>query len=107
MKDFTENPDITLKRLLEQGRKAITEDGAETLVLGCTADYRSFHTLQGTLGVPVLDAVIAPFKYAEMLTDNAIRFSWFPSRTGGNESPPEAEIKNWGLFTPTVNWRSH
>jgi len=73
-------PDRAMEQMLREGRKAIDEDGAEVLVLGCTADTRSYRKLQDALGVPVIDAVIAPFKHAEALAEMTARFGWYPGR---------------------------
>ncbi|HEX9680238.1 MAG TPA: hypothetical protein VGA32_02200, partial [Anaerolineales bacterium] len=45
-----------------------------------------------------IDAVTAPFKYAEFLAESAERFGWHPSRMWGSEAPPRQEIEAWGLF---------
>ncbi len=58
--------------------------------------------MQEALGVPVLEAIPAALKYAEMLADSANRFGWYPSRKGGSEAPPESEIKEWGLFEEQI-----
>jgi allantoin racemase len=92
------NAEYTSERLLYEGRRAIEEDGAEVLILGCAAIYGFHQKMQDLLGVPVIDAVLAPFKYAEFLAELAQRFHWYPSRKWGNESPPPSEIKEWGLF---------
>jgi allantoin racemase len=96
--DFQADAGLTQERLLEQGRKAVEEDGAEVLILGCTAEYGFQHIMQASLGVPVIDAMQAPFKMAEFLADTADRFEWYPSRKGGSEAPPADEIDAWGLF---------
>lgn len=96
--DFSDESEQVYERLLQAGRKAVDEDGAEVLILGCTADYHSFHRLQSELGVPVVDSVIAPFKYAEMLAENAARFGWYHSRKWGSESPPSAEVREGDFF---------
>ena len=67
-------------------------------MLGCTASFGYCERLQDALGVPVLDAMLAPFKYAEFLGDAALRLGWTPSRKWGSEAPPESEIADWGLF---------
>ena len=54
--------------------------------------------MQQELGVPVIDSVVAPFKYAEFLVESAQRFGWYPSRMWGSEAPPLSEIKQWKLF---------
>jgi allantoin racemase len=96
--DFQSDHDRTCDRLLTEGRKAVQEDGAEVIILGCTAEYGFYRRMQDELGVPVIDAVLAPFKYAEMLADAAGRFGWYPSRMWGGEPPPQAELAAWGLL---------
>jgi allantoin racemase len=76
----------------------VQEDGAEVLILGCTAEYGFQEEMQHSLGVPVIDAVLAPFKMAEALADMAQHFGWYPSRVWGSEAPPEHEVAEWGLF---------
>jgi allantoin racemase len=97
--DFQADHNRTCDRLLAEGRKAIQEDGAEVIILGCTAEFGFHETMQNELGVPVIDAILAPFKYAEFLVDLANRFGWHPSRMWGSEAPPEAELSAWKLFT--------
>jgi allantoin racemase len=96
--DFHADPGLTQERLLTEGRKAVEEDGAEVLVLGCTAEYGFQQAMQAELGVPVIDAMQAPFKMAELLADTAERFGWYPSRVGGSEAPPREEVESWELF---------
>lgn len=95
--DFQADHDRTCDRLITEGRKAVEEDGAEVLILGCTAEYGFHETMQKELGVPVLDAVLSSFKYAEFLAEIGNRFGWYPSRKWGSEAPPEAEIMDWNL----------
>jgi allantoin racemase len=94
--DFQVDPETTQQRLRNAARTAVEEDNAEVVILGCTAEYGFYETLQDDLGVPVLDAVTAPFKYAELLADIA-DFGWTHSKIGRYESPPVSEITEWGL----------
>ena len=96
---FQADHNRTRDRLLTEGRKAVQEDGAEVIILGCTAEYGFHETMQAVLGVPVIDAILAPFKYAEFLADLGGRFGWRPSRMWGSEAPSEAELATWNLFT--------
>jgi allantoin racemase len=96
--DFQADVKRTAAIMLEQGRKAVQEDGAEVLILGCTIEFGFHETMQEELGVPVIDAVAAPFKLAEMLASSAELFHWYPSRAWGSEQPPEEEISSWDLF---------
>jgi allantoin racemase len=100
--DFQADHDRTCDRLLTEGRKAVQEDGAEVVILGCTAEYGFQARMQAELGVPVIDAILAPFKYAEFLAELAGRFGWYPSRVWGSEPPPLEEKIAWGLFDETA-----
>ena len=96
--DFQAQADRTMEAMLREGRQAVEEDGAEVIVLGCSAEVGFHQTLQEELGVPVIDSALAPFKYAEFLAETAERFAWHPSRKWGSEAPPEDEIEAWNLF---------
>lgn len=100
--DFQKDSGTTKDRLRTAARTAIEEDNAEVVILGCTAEYGFYEELQDDLGVPVLDAVTAPFKYAELLADLAA-FGWTHSKVGGYESPPVAEIDDWGIEDDYAN----
>lgn len=97
--DFQADHGRTCDRLLAEGRRAVEDDGAEVLILGCTAEYGFYETVQRELHVPVIDAVLAPFKLAELLADTATRFGWYPSRKWGSEAPPQDEVQAWRLFS--------
>lgn len=94
--DFQEHPDRTRKRLAAGARCAVEEENAEVLILGCTAEYGFHEALQDELGVPVLDAVVAPFKFAELQAE-LTEFGWTHSKAGGYESPRHQEIHEWGI----------
>ena len=96
--DFQADVKRTAEIMLEQGRRAVDEDNAEVLILGCTIEFGFHEKMQQKLGVPVIDAVAAPFKLAEMLAASAELFHWYPSRKWGSEGPPEEEIRSWGIF---------
>jgi allantoin racemase len=94
--DFQADPPETHRRIAAAGREAVEQDGAEVLVLGCTAEFGFFEQLQQELGVPVIDATVAPFKYAELLGELA-RLGWSPSEVGGYGPPPASELEAFGL----------
>lgn len=96
--DFQKDTAFTARRLMEEGKRAVEEDGAEALILGCTIEFGFHEKMQEKLGVPVVDAILAPFKLAELLAETAGRFGWNPSRSGGGEEPPEAEVREMGIF---------
>jgi allantoin racemase len=94
--DLHVDPELTCSRLLADGRAAIEEDRAEVLVLGCTIQYGLHATLQRELGVPVVDPVVATFKYAELLGELA-DLGWTTSNVGGYKAAPAAEVERFGL----------
>jgi allantoin racemase len=64
-----------LKALLKQGRKAIEEDGADVLVLGCALMMGVADILHEELGVPVVDSTLSALKVAEMLISMKLNHS--------------------------------
>ncbi len=95
--EFHEDEDKTAKMITDEARKAIEEDNAEVIILGCTIQFGFYKELQKELGVPVIDSVVAPFKYAEFLAELKSRFGWKQSKIGGYESPPRKEMDTWKL----------
>ncbi|UCG00962.1 MAG: aspartate/glutamate racemase family protein [Candidatus Heimdallarchaeota archaeon] len=67
-----ENEEKTFDTLLAEARKAVEEDGADTLILGCTGMLGVAKELQETLGIPVIDPTVASLKMAETLVDMGI-----------------------------------
>jgi allantoin racemase len=65
--DLHRDDEGTAAALHEEGRKAIEEDGAEALVLGCTGMSGMAARLGGELGVQVVDPLPAAVKLAETL----------------------------------------
>jgi allantoin racemase len=57
----------TYQLLAEECRKAIKEDGAEAIVLGCAGMSDLANELSEELNVPVIDGVAAAVKLAESL----------------------------------------
>jgi allantoin racemase len=72
-------------------KKAIEEDGAEVIVLGCTIESGFMKELMSELGVPVLDAVVVSWKYAEMMADLYRKMGLTHSKIHGYETPPKEE----------------
>jgi allantoin racemase len=94
--DFQADPARTHGRLRAAAQEAVGSDGAEVIVLGCTAEYGFYAELQQEVGVPVIDATVAPFEYAELLGGLA-ELGWHPSKVGGYAAPPREELEAFGL----------
>jgi len=95
--DFHVDEKLTIQKLKEAAKEAVEKDGAEVIILGCTIQFGFFRELQEFLQVPVIDAVVAPFKYAEFLVKLRNKFGWSHSKKYAYESPPLYEIKSWKL----------
>jgi allantoin racemase len=95
--DFHKDEKLTEKLLKKAAKEAIEKDGAEVIILGCTIQFGFYKELQEYLGVPVIDAVLAPLKYAEFLIELKEKINWTHSKIGGYETPPISEIKDWNL----------
>jgi allantoin racemase len=95
--EFHQDEEETARRFKAVGREAVERDGAEALILGCTATYGFYRELQEELGVPVIDSMIAAFKTAEFAAELRNRFGWSHSKIGGYESPLTEEFTPWRL----------
>jgi len=102
--EFQRDHAVTRARILEEARRAVEEDHAEAIILGCTIEFGFFEEVQRVVGVPVIDAVVAPFKQAEHLARMKKQFGWAPSRVWSCEPPPEDELKRFGLFQRPPAW---
>ncbi len=96
--DFQKDHQVTMQRMREAAREAVEKDGANVLVLGCTIEFGFYREIQEELGVPVIDASLAPFKYAEFLIELNQKFGWSHSKLDGYQSPPDDEVACWKLF---------
>jgi allantoin racemase len=105
--DLARDKERTLQRVTDVCREVVERDGAEVCILGCTMEFGVYREVQERIGVPVIDAVVAPLKYAEMMSE-ATAFGWTTSRKGLYERPSAEDLADSGLaerFTagvPTV-----
>ncbi len=95
--EFHQDEEETARRFRGVAREAVECDGAEVIVLGCTATYGFYEQLQQELGVPVIDSMIASLKTAEFAAELNSRLGWTHSKIGGYESPPPEEFTPWQL----------
>lgn len=76
-------------RILEQARKAVEEDRAEVIVLGCAGLAGYSADIERELGVVVLDPTSVAFKVAEAMADLGLHHS----KAGRYSNPPAKLIK--------------
>ncbi len=89
MLEFDANPDKAKVRILELSHKAVEEDGAEVIILGCAGLTGYAEDVERELGVVVLDPTSVAFKVAEAIADLGLRHS----KVGRYAKPPVKEIK--------------
>jgi allantoin racemase len=61
--------EVVFAQLEEQGLRAISEDGADVIILGSTTMHQSHAYLKENLPVPVLNPGLIAYKLCEMLLD--------------------------------------
>ena len=97
--DLQKDVPVTTEKILTAGRQAVEKDHAEALILGCTCTFGLHQKVQEELGIPVIDPIIATLKMAEFLGQMKQQFQLSPSRLGSCQPPPEAMIRQFGLFS--------
>lgn len=95
--EFHCDPALTARRMREEIRRAIDEDKAEVIILGCTMEFGFFEQMQREFGVPVLDVMLTGFKHAEYLVGLKQKAGWYASQTGKYAGPEKAEIEKWHI----------
>jgi allantoin racemase len=92
--EFQQDAEFTERRIMEEARAAVAE-GADCVILGCTMEFGFYQKVQAEIGVPVIDAAVAPVLYAEFLADLRARQGWSHSKRLGYDTPPAAELDAW------------
>lgn len=97
--EFQKDHDITAKTLYQTSKKAVEEDFAESIILGCTCEFGFYQKIQDELQVPVIDPSLAALKQAEQAALLKKHYNWKPSRKWSCEPPIESDIERFGLFS--------
>jgi len=66
------------EKLVQEGMKAVQEDGAEVLILGCAGMAGLDKEIEQIVGVPVVDGVVS----ALLLMEGFLRYKLFTSKRG-------------------------
>ena len=90
--EMKKEPERTYEAILRESKKAIEEDDAEVIVLGCTVETGFMEQLIKELKVPVIDAAVVSFKFAEMLADLKKKTRLSHSKIYGYKSPSKDEM---------------
>jgi len=67
--------DTTIRRISDEALKAVKEDGADTIVLGCTGFAGLAPKVQALINAPVIDPALAALKTVETLCQLNLRQS--------------------------------
>ncbi|ULO07714.1 aspartate/glutamate racemase family protein [Paenibacillus sp. 19GGS1-52] len=65
--DVQNDKETSVRQIIEECRKAVTEDQAEAIVLGCAAMSAQREYIQEACGIPVIDGTLAAVKFCEAL----------------------------------------
>ncbi len=103
VEEFQAEPSETQQRILLEAERAVADDRADAVILGCTIEFGFYREVQEKIGVPVIDAITAPLRYAEFLATIAADHGWSTSRIGGYDSVPARELEWIPTVEPTVN----
>ena len=93
----------TQQRIVHEAERAVRDDGADAVVLGCTVEFGFYRQVQDKIGVPVIDAITAPLRYAEFLAELGTDHGWRTSRAGGYESVPARELGWIPIVEPVLD----
>ena len=88
--ELQSNFDATLQGLIKESRKAIEEDGAEAICLGCAGMAGYDEAVEKATGVPVLDGVVCAVKFAEAMFD----YKKSVSKISAYQKPEPKPLKN-------------
>ena len=101
--EFQADPETTRQRILAEADSAVRADRADAVVLGCTMEFGFYREVQEKIGVPVIDAVTAPLRYAEFLATLGADHGWRTSRGGGYDSVPPRELEWVPVVEPVLD----
>ena len=65
--DLHDDDGVLVETTIAAGRAAVEQDGADSLIIGCTGMFGLAESVHKELGVPVIDAGVAGIRMIEML----------------------------------------
>ena len=83
------DPEKTKQRIFDVATKAVQEDGAEVIILGCAGMAGYAPELEKRLGIKIIDPTAVALKIAEAIVDLGLTHS----KTGLYATPPEKVFK--------------
>jgi len=86
--EIEEEPERAVRELIAESRKAVAEDGAESILLGCAGMGPLDERIKAAVRVPVLDGTVCAVKIAESLYD----YGQFTSKVAAFAWPEPKEL---------------
>jgi len=83
------DPERAKKKIFDEVKKAVAEDGAEVIILGCSGMAGYGYDIESKLKVKVLDPSAVALKVAEAMVDLGMA----PSKAGLFATPPQKRFK--------------
>jgi allantoin racemase len=94
--ELEEHPDRAVEAIVEQSRRAVEDDKAEVIVLGCGGMAGLDEQIRRSLGVPVVDGVAAAVTIAESL----VRLGLSTSKVRTYAPPRPKNVVGWPIGSP-------
>lgn len=85
--ELSNDAEASYQAYLALAKRAVDEDGAESIILGCTMNFDIQKRIQDKFGLPVVEPIAAALQQSEAAVDRALRFGWTPSHLGTCEGP--------------------
>ena len=85
----------SIQRIVSECRRAVEDDGAEVIVLGCTCMSPTHQQVQAESDVPIINGVTAGYKFTELV----LSLDLMPSR----KAYPRVEGDRLAIFQSIVN----
>ena len=100
--DFERDPEAGIEMLRQEGKRAVEEDNAEAILLGCAGMAEFADSLEKELGVPVIDGVVAGVKFAEAIVDLGKKTSKLKTYKYPEKKEYVGALENFGLNQTTT-----
>jgi allantoin racemase len=101
--DFERDPVAGMEMLREEGRRAVEEDHAEAILLGCAGMAEFADSLEKELGVPVIDGVVAAVKFAESIVDLGKKTSKLKTYKYPEKKEFIGKLESFGYYSVNKN----
>lgn len=99
--ELDDDPEGSMRAILEEARKAVLEDGAEVICLGCAGMAGLEEAITAQLGVPVIDGVGAAVRLAEAVVGMGLK----TSKVSTYAPPDPKRIDSWPLSSALAKSR--